>query len=615
MTPRLGHRSSFFRRLRREVAAGQPRRAGRRRRSTAPFRVKEAKIRNIGTIDALDLDFENESVTAIYASNGLGKTTVLECLSLLGHLPCFPTYSAEERFCPSALDTGYPSLRSDSWGHYEAILPHAEVATNGVLNYLAANAPQPGARFGYVQFTVVDVVGRTNCVNTFVVLVHRPLLLLHGTPRLTEILSRDSFLSREIPEISDVADDRILSRCGLIAYDPDDQIGRTMGELILSIAKGRTFTINEDNERRLVSLHLDGIEAAVPRSVCYVNTDLNDFGRGNDLRESPKDLERDFRNEMIGRMGIELDPQGSFAHFDQLQRSCDLVLSTPLENFCDRRVIPPAFVLKNLTVRGEHVAIWIDRLDGQRHVSVNFLSAGENEVLFIYLMILNFTENPQKKSAIILLDEPDLHIANASRFRFFEEALELTDGKAQLVMSTHSPSAYEVIKAKYDAVPAKVKVLVRVLPDVSAKSTRLEAAFDAMYIERLRQISAATGLLGSAERFLSRTIAQISAIIPRPHNAAVTVIVTWLAFLFTLLILIAGAILNDVVGRDHWIRETLLRGANPMQYHAKTLEYWPAVASGVILPLIGFAVGRKLTRRDHAARLRKFRASAGATGS
>lgn len=578
-------------------------------RKGAGFRVARLLVRNIGILDTLDLDFDSQSVTALYAGNGLGKTTLLECLSILGHLPCFPTFNRETGHCRSLLETEFPYEGCDDFTHYRGVFDPQKARTFGTLSHLSEVAPGPGATFGYVEFEVEDRIGQTTSFNRFAVIVHSPLLQRPGTPRLTDILSRDSSLVRNLHGLPNSADDRILGRCGLIVYDPERQSGRSVDQLILAMAKGRTFSVNESAGGGACRLTVAGLEDVEPRSVSYVNTDLNDFGRGNDLRESPKDLDRDFREQMIGRIGIEVDKEGCFQHFNDLKRSCDIVLSTPLENFGDRRVIPPGFDLQNLTVTANHVGIWIDRLDGQRPVPINFLSAGENEVLFIYLMVLNFTRNAGKGASIILLDEPDLHISNVSRFRFFQEVLRLSDGRAQLIMSTHSPAAYEVMKATYRDVGAKTKVLVRVL-DEDVGATKLEANFDGVYIGRLRQRNYSRGIGSKLWHFVDFTAARIRSVIPMPSYAASAATIAWLVTVVGVVLLLIGAVLNDVLNNDnvHWAwRRLLFFGIGPLRYHDETLRYWITFVPPALVAPISLLLLRIRVRRRHEKRLTRFR--------
>ncbi|MGH7889643.1 MAG: AAA family ATPase, partial [Thermodesulfobacteriota bacterium] len=77
------------------------------------MKIRELNIRGLKSLDVLDLEFEKK-VTLIYGQNGMGKTTVLEAISLLGHLTTMrrveTTGKTEVNIQPSLLLT---ELRND----------------------------------------------------------------------------------------------------------------------------------------------------------------------------------------------------------------------------------------------------------------------------------------------------------------------------------------------------------------------------------------------------------------------------------------------------------------------------------------------------------------------
>src|SRR5215210_7176065 len=51
------------------------------------MKLNEISIRNLKAITELDIAFDKDkSITLLYGNNGIGKTTVLESISLLGHI-------------------------------------------------------------------------------------------------------------------------------------------------------------------------------------------------------------------------------------------------------------------------------------------------------------------------------------------------------------------------------------------------------------------------------------------------------------------------------------------------------------------------------------------------
>ena len=49
------------------------------------MKVRRLSIRNVKSIQQLDIAFE-ERVTLLHGANGIGKSTILDCLALLGHV-------------------------------------------------------------------------------------------------------------------------------------------------------------------------------------------------------------------------------------------------------------------------------------------------------------------------------------------------------------------------------------------------------------------------------------------------------------------------------------------------------------------------------------------------
>ena len=54
------------------------------------FRILKAQLVNVGSLRSLYVDLGDKPVLAFLGPNGVGKTTLLEALSLLGHAPVFP---------------------------------------------------------------------------------------------------------------------------------------------------------------------------------------------------------------------------------------------------------------------------------------------------------------------------------------------------------------------------------------------------------------------------------------------------------------------------------------------------------------------------------------------
>lgn len=517
------------------------------------FGIKQVRISNVGIIDDLTLTFEDPSLLAICAGNGIGKTTILESISLLGHLPCFPTLERSgSQIQHSEVARRWPGRDEPDYSYYSSVVAPADLNRLGIDGWLDQNRGRRG--YGTVEFQVFDGRGEARYDHHFVILVHSCRLGAATPPRLTDMLSRGDFDDYHRSDIS-FADDRFLGSCGLVLYDRNEQHGgQTLEDLIRKLALGRTFHIFPDGggEPRVESFSaadFPGVDG--PRAVAYLNTDLNDFGRGNDLRESPKDLTRDFGAEMVCRLRIQFSDDGIFKHLKKLRGICARILQTPLSHYSVRNVLPADFYLKNIRKSGAGAAVTVDRLDGGPAVDVNFLSAGENEVFFVSLVTLNAVENPALGPTIILLDEPDLHIANVARSRFFSEILSLVDGRSQLILSTHSAALFNVLRRRCKRIDDKVQVVYRVVESVARRQFRMASSFDRVFLGRMRNVDRDSNLLAgiwngfTAFFWLEVARTKSSLVGETGYGKALTLVSLALASAILFVVIAIGALIND----------------------------------------------------------------------
>ncbi len=469
-----------------------------------PFRITRIRITNVGIIDDLEMNFPSPSATCIYAGNGVGKTTVLECISLLGHLPCFPRFDDQSGFQRSVLSE-LLRKRQQLPKYYDERFKLAELRNCGATEWANLVRPPYERNFGLVEFEVEDVSRDATCRNRFYMLVHDRMITGDRQPKLTGVLSRGDFDNRsKASTTSPDGHDFDLEEFGLLVYHDNDQTGQTIDELIHKIAMGRTFIVPDAKSgqihkdvRKEVLARYSYLE---PRSVSYVNTDLNDFGRGNDLRESPKDLESSFGNEMFDRLKVERLDDGILKHLMSLSEACDFVLNSTDVDGEKGRVVWPSFDLEVVRVdKDGKFSLTINRRDGLSPNSITFLSAGENEVFFVFLVLLNLTRNTFQGQSILLLDEPDLHIAIGSRSKFFAEIFQICSGSGktehrnlQLIACSHSPAFFDTLRAHYrDARKGCILIARQMLSKPDPKSTippktRLISFYDELYLRRMR---------------------------------------------------------------------------------------------------------------------------------
>jgi hypothetical protein len=152
-------------------------------------------------------------------------------------------------------------------------------------------------------------------------------------------------------------------------------------------------------------------------------------------------------------------------------------------------VVPSDFHLEGIERKGRGATVKINRGDGSSNVDVSFLSAGENEVLFVFLVSINACLNKQWGNSILLLDEPDLHIANSARLRFFTELLKYTLGSCQLVMCTHSPTVSDALSISKIQKNECMQSVFKVAENFDPTDIKLVSQYDAVFLERMREIN------------------------------------------------------------------------------------------------------------------------------
>jgi hypothetical protein len=108
--------------------------------------------------------------------------------------------------------------------------------------------------------------------------------------------------------------------------------------------------------------------------------------------------------------------------------------------------------LTSCDVENGRVQISLRRRGEEVSKGTDFLSAGENECFFVFLTLLGL----DTQDSMILLDEPELHIAEYCRPAFFSELYGLTRARGcQVIIATHS------LFALLEEEPAKFLVVGR----------------------------------------------------------------------------------------------------------------------------------------------------------
>ena len=459
------------------------------------FHIRECEVLNLGSIDhvLLNLSSSKASLSVLLAANGVGKTTALEALSLVGHLPCFPIQYADKK-SPSLL-----RLASNGTTHTAERLQDllTEIPLAGITagNWLKHFRSKDRLDIGAVRFVVWDrdnpATSTSDNSDTqtyaceFIVLVQSRDI--DQTPTLTRLLSREHD-EQLVPDVN-------LDTSFLILVETKEAHSQSFIQLLQRIARGRTYYLDTNEHRALSDMPnfaaLDMPADGPSRHVSYVNTDLNDFGRGNDLRESPKNIATSFSPEFARRLRLPFDEtsNGKYRYLGDLNRRLVDILGGLHGSHSDPFAVTSPLQLKVFRLSSPGVIEVLANRGFGRDFSVEFFSAGENEVFFLLLMCQSFGSSDDS-GGILLLDEPDLHIANPMKLSFFRALIETCGKETQLVMCTHSAVAVSAVNKLKGSLSSYVRVMYRRFTDIDARNTELVVDFDSRFVSRIRNLGA-----------------------------------------------------------------------------------------------------------------------------
>lgn len=393
------------------------------------MRLERIVLKNAKAISRLDATLDKRSirkgshtfyappVDLICAPNGQGKTTFLEAISLIGHIPCARLVSFVDNKAvvrPAWAENHWPTQVIKAEASFAISPDDTKILDEWVLSlrpsllgaYFEIHDSEDN--FGLIRFCVVlDVSVQT----------------------LTSLLSAN---------LSDME----FSKYAFVI--PASGCEDKVDGLIRAIARGRTFNPTIDFDRE-----------GPKRYVTYINTDMNDFGRGNDLRESPKTLNEEFKKQMVERIGIPFDTSTALSDtlvlrdLERLKAILKSVLTTPRYRFSTPDVVSPSLEILDFQIARGKLQIKVELKERKNakfrnEQIIQNLSAGENETLFVFLMLLRMAG----ESCLILLDEPDLHVAGYMRPTLFKEIFRNFDTARQhLFIVSHSISAVNALKS------------------------------------------------------------------------------------------------------------------------------------------------------------------------
>lgn len=417
------------------------------------MRLIEMHIKNLKGLNSVELRLPNPlngrsrdnqaNVVLLYGDNGVGKTTVLEAVSLLGHISTMTRVLTKKSESPQ-LETSFLRDKESNpidppWSKANFDELARDLATTDLESWWKHIPIDPlAAGRGPAAIRYVVQRGRISfvCYTWF---------RQSGGTSVTEALSRQR------------SDDGDLDNQFAVLYDHDNQ--KQVVDLIkhmYEVSPHYYKTIGAPASHKSREL----VRKDASEIVAYWNTDLNDFGKKNDLRESVKKLRVDSRTELVDRLSLSL-----YNHEKQEYRPVaeidddehDLVnLNKSLgEVIADRALLldrrsqgRAMFQILKMKIGTDPVEIRVTKSVPQSGaqsgrslpaIDIDHMSAGENESFFIFLLL----HGMPIQHSIVLLDEPDLHLSEYSKERFFHELYKIAAANdIQLIVSTHSAFAY-----------------------------------------------------------------------------------------------------------------------------------------------------------------------------
>jgi len=201
----------------------------------------------------------------------------------------------------------------------------------------------------------------------------------------------------------------------------------------------------------------------------YINTDLNDFGRGFDMTESPKRFGKDSYYLLAKRLRIPSEKN-----------------KEALSKYM--RAILPQWREKSLLKFHEFSdELFVEIFDGklQKPYKPTHLSLGENETFFIFSLIIGLPVS----NGIVILDEPASGLSSDSYRRFLEELYKLCETREiQLFIVSHKiDPVFEDYEGKvYELKNLSNKHTLTYVDDVA----QLFAEHSDFYNKKLKVISA-----------------------------------------------------------------------------------------------------------------------------
>lgn len=404
--------------------------------------IEHLWIDNLPPLQDFEVQFDRR-LSIIRGNNGLGKTLVLEAMSLLGHVPILDFELWRQPHVPQVrmrlllrevdlefLDALWdeasdsPTALGRNCQQFQQKIPrYAGFWTDDSIRAARQAAHRVRPKAGSKSETASIEIG-----------FHLKLNPEYNDAKRESYGFLKDCLSNEVREAVDPQIRRsALQHNWSVRCSSEDQY-----KLIALLHSVNRPTLADESQpdkwnRTLRTALLDNelpeSTRALPGFVSYINTDMYEWGTGLDLRESPKQLREDLtrvihRRLQLTRRGVDINGRPEFR-----LRSADDVFKQWKKLFNGSGTPDLTAVSHHPERPGEP---WSVRIGGQ---TSDFASSGENQVFFL----LSLTACLHPHGSCLLLDEPELHLSFAASRNLLEHLQHLArDNDCQILVVSHA---------------------------------------------------------------------------------------------------------------------------------------------------------------------------------
>ncbi len=360
-----------------------------------------------------------KTINILRGENGAGKTSIAEIISLIGHVCCIPDKNINVLDESETLENFFDSTHNGSQKISKAFFT---VELNDVeINYLSdakssgkiifQNLKNEISFILYSKFELVkDIIGDDISISErlLIAVKHKndadALILINSFNRPQQAPNEDIFYSEKCR-------DDFLEHLASSVRDVD------LRSQIKSLINNQTSYSQTERIGYLKKNCLNGIKwsniSRIPGLVTYINTDLYERGIGCDLRESPKNLSSELSEVIDDRFHLFLPT------INPLEKT--LIFKDEINKYWKEIIANDSIIetisLEESASKGIRGKIIIKHTGKNNNGRVReFLSSGENQVLFFLIMLVSLSA----KDSIIIADEPELHLGFEIKRNFFD---------------------------------------------------------------------------------------------------------------------------------------------------------------------------------------------------